>query len=117
MKLQLPVTVACFVLTFFFLDARARLNVRAEDAAQNKVAEKDKEKKHYVVLEEVGNKIYVIKVVREWTGLGLKEAKDLVEDAPCIIKKKLSKEEAEKLKKELEASEGAKTKAWVGPSK
>ena len=48
------------------------------------------------------NKIQVIKVVRELTGLGLKEAKDLVEAAPKTVKEGLQKDEAEKLKKELE---------------
>jgi len=47
-------------------------------------------------------KINVIKVVRAATGLGLKEAKDLVDGAPKIIKESLSKDDAEKLKKELE---------------
>jgi large subunit ribosomal protein L7/L12 len=56
-----------------------------------------------VVLEAVGaNKINVIKVVRAATALGLKEAKDLVEAAPKDVKTGLSKEDAEKLKKELE---------------
>ena len=56
-----------------------------------------------VVLAEVGsNKIAVIKVVREVTGLGLKEAKDLVEGAPKAIKEGLSKDDAEALKKQLE---------------
>jgi large subunit ribosomal protein L7/L12 len=56
-----------------------------------------------VSLEAVGaNKINVIKVVRAATGLGLKEAKDLVEAAPKDIKTGLSKDDAEKLKKELE---------------
>ena len=56
-----------------------------------------------VVLEAIGaNKINVIKVVRAATGLGLKEAKDLVEAAPKEIKTGISKEDAEKLKKELE---------------
>lgn len=56
-----------------------------------------------VVLESFGdNKIGVIKVVRAATGLGLKEAKDLVEGAPSKIKEGISKADAEKLKKELE---------------
>jgi large subunit ribosomal protein L7/L12 len=56
-----------------------------------------------VVLENFGaNKINVIKVVRAATGLGLKEAKDAVEAAPKAIKTGVSKEDAEKLKKELE---------------
>src|SRR5262245_24410721 len=58
-----------------------------------------------VVLEAIGaNKINVIKVVRAATGLGLKEAKDLVEAAPKEVKTGISKEDAEKLKKELEDS-------------
>jgi large subunit ribosomal protein L7/L12 len=58
-----------------------------------------------VSLEAVGpNKIQVIKVVRAATQLGLKEAKDLVEAAPKDVKTGLSKEDAEKLKKELEDS-------------
>ena len=56
-----------------------------------------------VVLEAFGaNKINVIKVVRAATSLGLKEAKDLVEAAPKEVKTGISKEDAEKLKKELE---------------
>src|ERR671935_1868859 len=61
-----------------------------------------------VTLTEVGtNKINVIKVVREITALGLKEAKDLVEGAPKPIKEGIGKEEAEDIKKKLEAA-GAK---------
>jgi large subunit ribosomal protein L7/L12 len=56
-----------------------------------------------VVLESFGEKkIGVIKVVRSATSLGLKEAKDLVESAPCKVKEGVSKEEAEKVKGELE---------------
>jgi large subunit ribosomal protein L7/L12 len=56
-----------------------------------------------VVLKSGGDKkIQVIKVVRAATGLGLKEAKDLVEGAPKTVKEGLAKDEAEKLKKELE---------------
>jgi large subunit ribosomal protein L7/L12 len=56
-----------------------------------------------VVLESFGdNKIGVIKVVRAATGLGLKEAKDLVEGCPAKVKEGISKADAEKLKKELE---------------
>ena len=58
-----------------------------------------------VVLEAIGaNKINVIKVVRAATGLGLKEAKDAVEAAPKAVKTGVSKEDAEKLKKELEGA-------------
>ena len=56
-----------------------------------------------VILANVGtNKIQVIKVVRALTGLGLKEAKDLVDGAPKAVKESIPKDEAEKLKKELE---------------
>ena len=61
-----------------------------------------------VELTEVGpNKVKVIKVVREATGLGLKEAKDVVDSAPKVVKAGASKEEAEQIKASLEA-EGAK---------
>ena len=61
-----------------------------------------------VVLESFGDqKIGVIKVVRGATGLGLKEAKDLVEGVPSKVKEGISKEDAEKLQKELEEA-GAK---------
>ncbi len=61
-----------------------------------------------VELAEVGpNKVKVIKVVRELTGLGLKEAKDAVDGAPKVIKEDATKEEAEEAKTKLEA-EGAK---------
>jgi large subunit ribosomal protein L7/L12 len=61
-----------------------------------------------VVLAEVGaNKIAVIKVVREVAGLGLKEAKEVVDGAPKAVKEKVSKEEAESIKAKLEEA-GAK---------
>ena len=61
-----------------------------------------------VELTEVGpNKVKVIKVVREITGLGLKEAKEVVDGAPKVVKEGASKEEAEEIQKMLEA-EGAK---------
>src|SRR5688572_358140 len=67
-------------------------------------AEKEEEKTMFdVVLKAAGDKkIQVIKEVRTATGLGLKEAKDLVEGAPKTVKEGLSKEDAEKLKKALE---------------
>ena len=61
-----------------------------------------------IELTEVGpNKVKVIKVVRELTGLGLKEAKDAVDGAPKVLKEGASKEEANEIKEKLEA-EGAK---------
>jgi large subunit ribosomal protein L7/L12 len=70
-------------------------------AAQEKPAEKTE---FTVVLAgyDAAKKINVIKVVREITGLGLKEAKDLVEGAPKPVKENISKDEAEKFKKQLE---------------
>ena len=72
-------------------------------------AEEVEEKTEFdVELTDVGaNKVKVIKVVRELTGLGLKEAKAVVDEAPKMIKEAVSKEEADELKGRLEA-EGAK---------
>ena len=78
-------------------------------AGAGPAAEEVEEKTEFdVELTEVGpNKVKVIKVVREATGLGLKEAKDLVDSAPKIIKEAAAKAEAEELKAKLEG-EGAK---------
>ncbi len=58
-----------------------------------------------VVLKAIGeNKVNVIKAVRALTGLGLKEAKDMVEGAPITVKEGVAKAEAEKMKKEIEAA-------------
>ena len=60
-----------------------------------------------VILQEIGpNKIQMIKTVREVTGLGLKEAKDLVEAAPKPVKQAVNKEEAQSVKQKLEAAGG-----------
>ncbi len=68
-----------------------------------------------VELAEAGaNKINVIKVVRELTGLGLKEAKDLVEGAPKTLKEGVAKADAEDMKKKLEEA-GAKVKLTLSP--
>lgn len=72
-------------------------------------APKEEEKTEFdVELTETGaNKLNVIKVIREITGLGLKEAKELAEGAPKMVKEGVNKEEAEDIKKKLEA-QGAK---------
>ena len=72
------------------------------------VAEKEEEKTNFdVILKTAGDKkIQVIKVVREVTGLGLKEAKDLVEGAPKTVKENLPKADAEALKKKIEEQGG-----------
>ncbi len=78
-------------------------------AAAGPAAAAEEEKTEFdVELTEVGEqKVKVIKVVREITGLGLKEAKDLVDNAPKMIKEAASKQEADDIKAKLEA-EGAK---------
>lgn len=91
----------------FGVSAAAGVVVAAAGAADGGAAADDKSE-FDVELTEVGeNKVKVIKVVREATGLGLKEAKDLVDSAPKVIKEAASKEEAEDIKSKLEA-EGAK---------
>ena len=75
----------------------------AAGASAAPAAEEEEKTEFDVQLKVVGEKkIQVIKVVRAVTGLGLKEAKDLVDGAPSLVKEKISKEEAEKIKKELE---------------
>ena len=90
----------------FGVSAAAGVVVAAAGPAAGAAAEEKDE--FDVELTEVGaNKVKVIKVVREATGLGLKEAKDLVDAAPKVIKEAAPKAEAEDIKTKLEA-EGAK---------
>ena len=90
----------------FGVSAAAGVVVAAAAAGAGEAAEEKTE--FDVELTEVGpNKVKVIKVVREATGLGLKEAKDVVDGAPKVLKEGASKEEAEDIKAKLEA-EGAK---------
>ena len=89
----------------FGVSAAAGVVVAAAGAGAEAAEEKDE---FDVELTEVGpNKVKVIKVVREATGLGLKEAKEVVDGAPKVVKEGASKAEAEELKTKLEA-EGAK---------
>ena len=89
----------------FGVSAAAGVVVAAAGGAAEAAEEKDE---FDVELTEVGpNKVKVIKVVREATGLGLKEAKEVVDGAPKVMKEGVSKAEAEELKTKLEA-EGAK---------
>jgi large subunit ribosomal protein L7/L12 len=75
----------------------------AAGAAGAEAAQAEEKTSFDVILSEVGSqKIQVIKVVREITGLGLKEAKELVESAPKPVKEGVSKEEAEEIKQKLE---------------
>ena len=90
----------------FGVSAAAGVVVAA--AAGDGAAAAEEKTEFDVELTEVGpNKAKVIKVVREATGLGLKEAKDLVDSAPKVLKEGASKEEADDIKAKLEA-EGAK---------
>ena len=90
----------------FVVSAAAGVVVAA--AAADGAAAAEEKTEFDVELTEVGpNKVKVIKVVREATGLGLKEAKDLVDAAPKMLKEGASKEEADDIKAKLEA-EGAK---------
>ena len=89
----------------FGVSAAAGVVVAAAGAG---AAEAEEKTEFDVELTEVGpNKVKVIKVVREATGLGLKEAKEVVDGAPKVVKAGASKEEAEDIKTKLEA-EGAK---------
>lgn len=91
----------------FGVSAAAGVVVAAAGAADGGAAAEEKTE-FDIELTEVGpNKVKVIKVVREATGLGLKEAKDLVDSAPKVLKEAASKEEADEIKGKLEA-EGAK---------
>ena len=90
----------------FGVSAAAGVVVAAAGAAGGEAAA-DKDE-FDVELTEVGaNKVKIIKVVREVTGLGLKEAKEVVDNAPKVVKEGASKDEAEDIKTKLEA-EGAK---------
>ena len=88
--------------------AVAAVPAGAAVAAESKAPAAEEKSAFDVILKEGGaNKIQVIKAVRAETNLGLKEAKDLVEGAPKTVKEGVSKEDAEKIRKALEAA-GAK---------
>jgi large subunit ribosomal protein L7/L12 len=90
------------------VSAAAAVAVAAPAAGGGVVEAAEAKTEFDVQLDEAGaNKINVIKEVRAITGLGLKEAKDLVEGAPKMVKQAVSKEEADKIKAQLE-KEGAK---------
>jgi large subunit ribosomal protein L7/L12 len=92
----------------FGVSAAAAVAVAAPAAGGAAAPAAEAKTEFNVILASAGdNKVNVIKAVRTVTSLGLKEAKDLVESAPATVKEGASKEEAEKMKKELEAA-GAK---------
>ena len=94
----------------FGVSAAAPVAVAAGPASAGPAAPVEEQTEFTVVLEAAGEKkVEVIKVVRAITGLGLKEAKDLVEGAPQNVKEGVNKADSEKFKKDLEAA-GAKVK-------
>jgi len=91
----------------FGVSAQAPVAVAAAGAAGPAAAEEEEKTEFDAVLSEVGpNKIQVIKVVRSLTSLGLKEAKDLVDNAPNPIKEQVPKDEAEEIQKQVEEAGG-----------
>jgi large subunit ribosomal protein L7/L12 len=94
----------------FGVSAAAPMMMGAMPAAGGAAAAAEEKTEFTVELTDGGaNKINVIKVVREVTGLGLKEAKDLVDGAPKPVKENIAKAEAEELKKKLEEAGGKVT--------
>lgn len=91
----------------FGVSAAAPVAVAGAAAAGGAAAAEEKTEFTVILKESGANKIGVIKEIRAITNLGLKEAKDLVEGAPKTVKEGVNKEEAEKMKKQLEAA-GAK---------
>ena len=89
------------------VSAAAAVAVAAGGAAGGAAAAEEKDEFDVVLAEAGANKINVIKEVRAITGLGLKEAKDLVDGAPKTVKEGVAKAEAEEMKKKLEEA-GAK---------
>ena len=87
----------------FGVSAAAPMAVAAAPAGGGEAAAAEEQTEFDVILASFGaNKVSVIKTVRGITGLGLKEAKDLVEGAPAAIKEGVNKDEAEDIKKQLE---------------
>ena len=94
----------------FGVSAAAPVAVAGAGAAAGGAAEAEEQSEFSVELTEIGaEKVKVIKVVRELTGLGLKEAKDLVDGAPSIIKEGIEKPEAEAIAKQIEEAGGKAT--------
>lgn len=89
----------------FGVSAAAPMAVAAAPAAAAPAEEVEEQTEFDVILSAIGEKkVNVIKAVREFTTLGLKEAKDLVDSAPAPVKEKVSKQEAEEIKAKLEAA-------------
>jgi large subunit ribosomal protein L7/L12 len=105
--IELSEFVKQFEETFDVTAAAPAAVVAAAAGGAAEEAEPEQDEFDVVLESDGGKKIQVIKVVRELTGLGLKEAKDLVEAAPKAVLEKANKEAADKAKEKLEA-EGAK---------
>lgn len=86
----------------FNVSAAAAVAVAAPAAAGASPAAEEKTEFDVILTSFGANKVNVIKVVRELTGLGLKEAKDLVEGAPALVKESIAKDQASEMKKKLE---------------
>jgi len=86
----------------FGVSAAAPVAVAAAPAAESGAAEEEQTEFDVILTSFGSTKVAVIKAVRSMTGLGLKEAKDLVEGAPTTVKEGISKDEAEEIKKQLE---------------
>jgi large subunit ribosomal protein L7/L12 len=91
----------------FGVSAAAAVQVAAPAAGGATAAEEEKTEFNIVMSSFGANKVAVIKAVRTITGLGLKEAKDLVESAPANIKENVAKDEASEIKKKLEEAGAA----------
>ncbi|MBE7706683.1 MAG: 50S ribosomal protein L7/L12 [Cyanobacteria bacterium SIG30] len=91
----------------FGVSAAAPVAVAAAPAAGAAAAEEAPSEVTITLTSAGANKIAVLKIVREITGLGLKEAKDLVDNAPKPIKENVKKEEADAIKKQIEEAGGA----------
>lgn len=89
----------------FGVSAAAPMSMAMPGASGAEVGEAEEKTEFNIELKAVGDqKIQVIKAVKEITGKGLKEAKDMVDKAPVVVKEKVAKAEAEELKKKLEAA-------------
>ena len=95
---------AFFCASFHLCDSGTKIWIRNVRTAGAAPAKKEEQTEFAIILTgfDAAKKINVIKVVREITGLGLKEAKDLVEGHPKTVKENLPKADAEKIKKQLE---------------
>ncbi len=107
LTLKEAVDLADYMKDTYGIEPAAGGAVMMAGPAAGEAAAAEEQTEFDVILEGPGDKkIQVIKVVREATGLGLKEAKDLVDSAPKAVKEKISKEEAEALKTKLEEAGG-----------